>query len=140
MKPEFELFAQAAVPHPCCVPSKQRAMQLAASRSASAARTRAKSGSTEGMIKLDGGAFLMGTNVTEGFPQDGEGPAREVILDSFYMDVCPVTNVQMEEFVQATGYRTEAERFGWSFVFQGHIQAERYAEIVERQVLGANWW
>jgi sulfatase modifying factor 1 len=140
MKPEFELFAQAAVAHPCCVPSKQRAIQLTASRAASAARTRATSGSTEGMIKLDGGVFLMGTNLDEGFPQDGEGPAREVTLDPFYMDVYPVTNGHLEEFVQATGYRTEAERFGWSFVFEGHIPTERYAEIVERQVRGASWW
>ena len=39
---------------------------------------RITSGSTEGMIKLDGGAFLMGTNRAEGFPADGEGPVREI--------------------------------------------------------------
>jgi len=140
MKPEFELYAEAGAPHPCCVPSKQRAVQLQASRAASAERERTVSGSTCGMVRLDGGTFLMGTNVEEGFPQDGEGPAREVTLDAFYIDEYPVTNEQMEEFVRATGYRTEAERFGWSFVFQGHIPADRYAQIVDRQVPGVNWW
>jgi sulfatase modifying factor 1 len=95
-------------PHPCCVPSIERAVQLAASRAASADRLRADSASTADMIKLDGGRFLMGTESKEGFATDGEGPIREVIVDSFYMDTYPVTNRQFAEFVQQTSYRTEA--------------------------------
>ena len=38
------------VPHPCCVPSKARAQQLAQSRAASADRLQVRSGSTEGMV------------------------------------------------------------------------------------------
>jgi formylglycine-generating enzyme len=140
MKPEFKLFADAGVPHPCCVPSKSRAVQLAQSRTASANRIRAVSGSTDGMVKLDGGRFLMGTDSRAGFPRDGEGPVREVTLDPFYIDIHPVTNHQFETFVKATGYKTEAERWGWSFVFQGHIPAERYREIVEATVPAAAWW
>jgi sulfatase modifying factor 1 len=123
-------------PHPCCVPSIERAVQLTASRAASAERLRAASGSTEGMIKLDGGAFLMGTESKEGFPADGEGPIREVIVDSFYMDTYPVTNRQFAEFTQQTGYQTEAERFDWSFVFHTHIPRE----LVEDTVRGVTWW
>lgn len=140
MKREFELFAQAGVPHPCCVPDRQRAAQLARSRQASAERTRATAGSTTGMVRLDGGTFLMGTDSDVGFPRDGEGPVREVTLDAFYMDACPVTNQQFHEFVRATGYRTEAERFGWSFVFQGHIPPQRRSELVDATVSGVNWW
>jgi formylglycine-generating enzyme required for sulfatase activity len=92
------------------------------------------------MIKLDGGAFLMGTNSTEGFPADGEGPVREVTLDPFYIDAAPVTNARFAEFVRSSGYRTEAERFGWSFVFEGHIPEERRAELVNDTVLAAPWW
>jgi len=45
----------------------------------------------------------------------------EVFLDPFYMDRYPVTNLQFAEFVAKTGYKTEAERFEWSFVFpQAH--------------------
>jgi formylglycine-generating enzyme len=101
---------------------------------------RVTKGSTGGMVKLDGGAFLMGTNSTEGFPDDGEGPVREIVLDPFYIDAAPVTNAQFAEFIRASGYRTEAERFGWSFVFQGHVPEERRAALVDDTVLAAPWW
>jgi sulfatase modifying factor 1 len=140
MKPEFRMFADAGVPHPCCVPSRKRAAQLDQSRRASADRFRATSGSITGMVKLDGGTFLMGTDFEEGFPRDGEGPIREVTLDPFYIDARPVTNLEFGEFVKATGYCTESERYAWSFVFQGHIPVERYNELVETTAPGVNWW
>jgi formylglycine-generating enzyme required for sulfatase activity len=92
------------------------------------------------MVKLDGGPFLMGTDAEEAFPQDGEGPVRQIQLDGFYIDKFAVTNQQFAEFVTATGYRTESEHLGWSFVFQGHIPPERYHELVVATVPGANWW
>ncbi len=92
------------------------------------------------MIRLPGGPFLMGTDSNEGFPQDGEGPVREVIVDSFYIDKCPVTNAQFGEFVTATAYETESERFGWSFVFEGHIPVDRREQVIEGRVMGAEWW
>ena len=61
-------------PPPCCVPSKARQMQLNLSRSAAQERERAIAGSTDGMVSLDGGRFLMGTESAEAFPADGEGP------------------------------------------------------------------
>ncbi len=140
MKPEFKRFAEMGVPHPCCVPSKRRTEQLAQSQRASAERFRAATGSSSGMVKLDGGTFLMGTDSEQGFPLDGEGPIREVTLDPFYIDARPVTNVQFDEFVSATGYLTESERLGWSFVFRGHIPQERYHELVEATVPGIDWW
>src|SRR5277367_1309720 len=119
----------------CCAPSRG-----SGSVAGSAERVRAIAGSTAGMVRLDGGAFLMGTESAEGFPLDGEGPVRKVTLDSFYMDVSPVTNGQFLEFAGATGYRTEAERFGWSFVFRGHIPKDRFGELVQGSVAGADWW
>ncbi|HVT91544.1 MAG TPA: formylglycine-generating enzyme family protein [Bryobacteraceae bacterium] len=140
MKREFEIYAAAGQPHPCCVPSRQRAALLASSRAASGDRPRARRGSVEGMVRLDGGAFLMGNEDRDGFAADGEGPVREVTLDPFYIDTRPVTNLQFAEFVRATGYRTGAEQFGWSFVFQGHIPRERRGELVEDTVAAAPWW
>jgi formylglycine-generating enzyme required for sulfatase activity len=140
VKREFQIFADAGMPHPCCTPSKQRAAQLSASRQRSAERTRATAGSTVDAVRLDGGLFLMGTESDEGFPQDGEGPVREVTVDPFYIDRYPVTNEQFAEFARATGYKTEAERFGWSFVFQGHIPAERLSAAVDRNASGIRWW
>ena len=83
MKREFELLAAADRTHPCCVPSKQRAALL---EIPARPFERMTGGAVEGMAKLDGGAFLMGTNSTEGFPNDGEGPVREITLDPFYID------------------------------------------------------
>jgi len=127
-------------PHPCCVPSKERAAILEVSRGVSANRQRVRGASTEAMIRLDGGAFLMGTDTDQGFPADGEGPVRKVVLDPFYIDRFPVTNQVFTDFVSASGYRTEAERFGWSFVFEGHIPQQSRSELVSDTVLGAEWW
>ncbi len=82
----------------------------------------------------------MGTDSQDAFPDDGEGPVRKVVLDPFYIDIYPVTNAQFAGFADATGYRTESENLGWSFVFQGHIPEERYSELVTATVTGASWW
>lgn len=90
-------------------------------------------------IRLPGGKFLMGTHDSEGFPADGEGPVREVELSPFYMDVHAVTNAQFAEFVQDTGYKSEAEQFGWSFVFHLFVP-EKVAREQARPVPGTPWW
>lgn len=92
------------------------------------------------MVSLPGGSFLMGTDYAEGFPADGEGPVRPVILRPFRIDRYPVTNARFRQFVQQTGYRTDAERFGWSFVFWLHIPRERYRQLVEDAIPAAPWW
>lgn len=123
--------------HSCCAPTRFRAHVLEASRIASAGRRRVTHGSTGDMVLLDGGRFLMGSEKPESIPKDGEGPVRSVLLDAFYLDRYPVTNQQFGEFVKATGYRTEAERFGWSFVFEGHLRG-RSAPFEHPPGLG--WW
>jgi formylglycine-generating enzyme len=92
------------------------------------------------MVKLPRNTFLMGTDTVEGFPLDGEGPVREVSLDTFLIDRHPVTNALYRRFIEATGYHTEAERFGWSFVFWTHVPKPRYCELVQDTVATAPWW
>lgn len=53
----------------------------------------------------------MGTHEPE-IQQDGEGPARRVRIDSFYMDQYEVSNEEFERFVSATGYVTEVRQQG----------------------------
>ena len=65
------------------------------------------------MVMIKGGTFKMGT--ADGFPF--EGPGHEVKLKPFWMDKHEVTVAQFEKFVAATGYKTDAEKFGWSGVF-----------------------
>nr|WP_202638765.1 formylglycine-generating enzyme family protein [Bailinhaonella thermotolerans] len=73
------------------------------------------------MIALPGGEFLMGSDDAEGFPEDGEGPVRPVRVEPFLIDACAVSNARFAAFVEATGYVTEAERIGWSYVFAGFL-------------------
>ncbi|MUK89426.1 SUMF1/EgtB/PvdO family nonheme iron enzyme [Ornithinibacillus sp. L9] len=91
------------------------------------------------MVHIPGGRFLMGTNLEEGFPADGEGPVREVVVDPFYIDSQTVTNGDFKEFVDDTGYITEAEQFGWSFVFYQFISSHT-AKKVRQRVQQTPWW
>ena len=70
-------------------------------------------------------------------PGDGEGPVHDVTLDAFRIDRYAVTNDAFARFVDATGWVTDAERFGWSFVFGG-LLPEGFADT--RGVVGAEWW
>jgi len=122
---------------PCCAPTKARARVLEHSRVESAARVRAAGGSVDGVIRLDGGRFLMGSEDTDSIAADGEGPVRQVTLDPFWLDPYPVTNNQFAEFIRATGYRTESEVCGWSFVFVGHLpESARQLQHPD----GLRWW
>jgi formylglycine-generating enzyme required for sulfatase activity len=91
-------------------------------------------------IVLPAATFLMGTDYARANPGDGEGPVRPVSLSPFSIDAYPVTNADFAAFVQATGYVTEAERYGTSFVFEGLIADERYDELVEDTLAAAPWW
>jgi hypothetical protein len=42
-------------------------------------------GATDGMVLLDGGEFLMGTDDRYGFPADVEGPVRRIRLRPFWI-------------------------------------------------------
>lgn len=96
------------------------------------------------MVRLHGGTFLMGSN-DPSFPADAEGPVREVAVEPFWIDERAVCNERFARFVAATGYRTEAERFGWSFVFYqflppGFPATRGVADAPWwRQVIGATW-
>jgi sulfatase modifying factor 1 len=66
------------------------------------------------------------------FPDDGEGPVRRVTVDEFAIACFAVSNLQFGDFVRATGYTTDAERYGWSFVFDGLLADETRHEIGSR--------
>ncbi|XP_017574124.1 formylglycine-generating enzyme isoform X2 [Pygocentrus nattereri] len=90
------------------------------------------------MVLLQGGWFLMGTD-EPGIPQDGEGPQRRVWLDPFHIEEHEVTNKQFQRFTNQTGYVTEAERFGDSFVFEG-LLSEDIKSSLSHAVAAAPWW
>lgn len=62
--------------------------------------------SDEDMVEVPPGSFWMGCE--RFYPE--EQPAREVAIEGFRIDRGPVTVAEFERFVDATGYRTLAER------------------------------
>jgi formylglycine-generating enzyme required for sulfatase activity len=89
------------------------------------------------LVHLPGGEFMMGSDAGLGYPGDGEDPSRLVTVDAFMIDRYAVSNAQFAAFVHATGHVTEAERFGWSFVFAGLLPDDF---VDTRGVVGAEWW
>ncbi len=72
---------------------------------------------TTGMVRVPGGRFAMGS--VDGYLD--EGPVHAVSVEAFWLDRTEVTVAEFDRFVAATGYRTEAERFGWSGVFRAGV-------------------
>ncbi|MFB9276516.1 formylglycine-generating enzyme family protein [Cohnella cellulosilytica] len=94
---------------------------------------------SDGLVLLPGGEFVMGTDSREGFPADGEGPERPVRVDPFYIAPYAVTNTQFQQFVEETGYVTEAEQFGWTYVFHLFVSEEMKREVVNVPQ-ATPWW
>ena len=89
-----------------------------------------------GLKDIPGGTGMLGTAMP-GMPADEEGPLRRKTLRPFRMMEGAVTNAMFAAFIDDTGYVTEAERFGWSFVFQHSVGAD--AGPTQR-VVGVEWW
>ena len=87
------------------------------------------------LVAIEGGPSLIGTDRPL-LPADGEAPARRVPLAPFRIAPHAVTTAWFERFVAATDHRTDAERHGWSAVFEGHLDG---ADGRPR-VVGARWW
>ncbi|MEI9917587.1 MAG: formylglycine-generating enzyme family protein [Bacteroidota bacterium] len=62
----------------------------------------------QGFIYIPGGSFIMGTDDNHAY--DHERPSHKVHVDDFYISETEVTNTQFKKFVDATGYKTVAER------------------------------
>jgi formylglycine-generating enzyme len=94
-------------------------------------------GSTNDMASLAGRAFMIGSDDRWAYPEDGEGPVRRVTVGPFWIDRYAVSNARFGAFVEATKYVTEAERFGWSFVFAGLLPDDFPPT---QGVAQAPWW
>ncbi|WP_308121193.1 formylglycine-generating enzyme family protein [Paractinoplanes bogorensis] len=81
--------------------------------------------------------FAMGDAFGDGVRPDGETPVHPVRISSFAIDSTAVTVADFRSFVADSGYRTEAEAFGWSAVF--HSALSEGAEIVG-SMAGTPWW
>lgn len=90
-------------------------------------------------VTIPAGEFLMGTDQPF-YPTDGESPSRSVWLDEFKISQFSVTNSEFAAFIEATGYQTEAEIYGWSYVFNGFIDETTASKQVAGVAASAPWW
>jgi formylglycine-generating enzyme required for sulfatase activity len=76
--------------------------------------TAARAAAPKGMVWIEGATYTRGTKEKSSIPfNDEERPVHKVTVSGFYLDEHEVTNAQFREFVDATGYKTQAEK-GWS--------------------------
>jgi formylglycine-generating enzyme len=120
--------------HACCSPARGTANAPVRERSTAPHATVT---STETFVTIPEATFFMGTDGPWAYPNDGEGPVHEVHLSPFLIAATAVTNSEFARFVDATGYVTDAQRFGWSFVFAG-LLPDDFPET--RAVAAAPWW
>ncbi|MBM3237333.1 formylglycine-generating enzyme family protein [Candidatus Poribacteria bacterium] len=85
------------------------------------------------MVLIPAGEFLMGS--PEGDGGFDEHPQHIVYLDDFYIDKYEVTNAQFKEFVEATGYVTDAERKGYGEVWN----PREWGPLTLLILHGVNW-
>ena len=89
----------------------------------------------QSMVQFPGGRSSRGTHRPE-IQGDGEGPPRPLRLKPFAIDRHAVSNARFAAFISATGYKTDAERFGWSFVFRDLAPQVQNAQVA----VGTPWW
>jgi formylglycine-generating enzyme required for sulfatase activity len=88
---------------------------------------------TSRMVYLKGDHFVMGsTSAAKDHSGADEHPAHLVKLSPFYLDVSEVTNSEFAAFIAATGYQTDAEKKGASWVFKEGLEDWKLIE-------GADW-
>ncbi|MDA8584646.1 formylglycine-generating enzyme family protein [Rhodobacteraceae bacterium] len=116
----------------CCTPAAARARGFAPEL----ANTGTGPTSLPPLVDVAGGHALVGTNHPE-LRDDRESPLKTKRIRAFRMMETTVTNAMFAEFVDDTGYQTEAERFGWSFVFHHNVSGKIAAS---EGVQGVEWW
>lgn len=80
----------------------------------------------------------MGPSDPDAHVSDGEGPVRQVSVRPFAIAASCVSNNEFAEFAGATGYQTDAERHGWSYVFAGFLPAAMRKDAA--RPARAPWW
>ncbi|KEQ02297.1 hypothetical protein GV67_21165 [Pseudorhizobium pelagicum] len=133
----------AGAANPCCSARSSRGRQHWSDASSPAHRSTSRRCMEDEAVYIAGGPSFVGISDPI-ISLVGEGPKRKVHLSPFFIEKRAVSGSQFRSFVEATGYVTEAERYGWSFVF--HLLLDepgRHESPVEtpwwRKVDGACW-
>jgi sulfatase modifying factor 1 len=90
-------------------------------------------------VRLPLGSATLGTSSPH-FAEDAEGPPYAWRLaQPLWVDAFEVSNARFGAFSSATGYVSEAEAFGWSFVHEDALDAATAAGVTQ-SAQGAEWW
>jgi formylglycine-generating enzyme required for sulfatase activity len=92
------------------------------------------------MVPVAAGEYRVGGDDPDAFADDGEGPVRSVSLGAFLIDPYAVTNAQFATFARRTGYVSDAERIGWSYVFHLCLHLDARSSVLDASVPQAPWW
>jgi formylglycine-generating enzyme len=92
------------------------------------------------MAAIPPGVWRLGYEGPEAYPEDGEGPEREAHCDGFLIDRTAVTNAEFADFIAATGYVTDADRIGWSFVFFAQLHPAASEHVLSLSTGSPQWW
>lgn len=80
----------------------------------------------------------MGDSSGDANPGDGETPLHSVELEPFDIDATTVTNDDFARFADETGYRTDAETWGFSAVF--HLAVSAPDDDIMGPAGSTPWW
>jgi sulfatase modifying factor 1 len=96
----------------CAAPSATTSGEKAEGNNVSNSTPKPPGPAPEGMVWVPGGSFNMGAepDVPDTPDTRDQRPRHRVGVAGFWMDKYEVTNAQFAEFVEATGYVTEAEK------------------------------
>jgi sulfatase modifying factor 1 len=95
-----------------------------------------------GMIRVEGGSFMMGDIFGDGPAGQPEIPVHEVTLDSFYVARHEVTLREFRQFADAAGYRTSAEKHEGAYSqtpYETHWKLLGYRQTDDEPVLQMSW-
>ena len=108
------------------------------------------------MVAIKGGTFMMGQpnpNLGGEEESDSEQPVHKVTISNFYLGKTEVTVAQFKAFIDATGYKTEAEKTGnsnsykdgrWRFVngltWMSDVKGAKITEVtLNHPVIHVSW-
>jgi len=129
----------------CCTPTRDNGSDETASKAAVTTSDKTRFTATgesstsfypQASVVIPAGKALVGTK-NPIIRDDGEGRVQKKAVKSYRISATSISNATFARFVEETGYVTEAESIGWSFVFHSDVSTE----VASTQgVVGTEWW
>ncbi len=105
---------------------------LVPSPASGASKTKVSGFDNATLVHVPAGEFLMGSKKGDA----DERPPRRIAMTSFWIDRTELPASRFAMFVKRTGYKTTAEKEGWSWVWDTRLKKGKGGW---KKVKGANW-